>query len=182
MYAGTLAAAALSVVLAVAIGGPEALMDDVASRPEPARSWEIGQPAWIPSVPGAEAAELVPPVWESELEIALAASSGEYDPVLAEIERLAGATFSQSARPYWQALADVTPAIYSLRARHETDRYTVLSRSAVAVWHDLLAIYFAAAPTSDLRHQLLARYPAAGRCCGESGRAGAGVRFAAAGD
>ncbi len=183
IFAGTLAAAALSVGLAVAIGGPEALMDDVVSRPEPAQSWEISQPARGLSVLGAEAAESGPPVWESELQIALAASSGEYDPLLAEIERLAGAALSESARPYWQALADVTPAINSLRARHETDRYTVLSRSAVAVWHDLLAIYFAAAPSSDLRHQLLARYPAAaGRCRGESGRAGAGARLAAAGD
>jgi hypothetical protein len=179
-----LAAAALAVGLGLVFGFEKLSGDGVVSG---AAGAVYGPPddggGCAASAVGTAAVESGALVWEAELEVALAAAQGDAEPVLAEIERLAGPALAEVARPYWQALADVTPAVRSLRARHDSQRYAVLSRSTVAVWQDLLAIYLAATPTPRLRDQLLASYPAAaGLCRWERGGAGAGTRVAAAAD
>jgi hypothetical protein len=113
----------------------------------------------------------------------LAAADGGIDPLLKEIEVLAGQALTERLGPYRQAIDDVTPALRSLKARGD-DRYAALAGSVIEVWHEMLTIYHQSAPSPDLRYRLAARHPASleGASCLERRSSGSGAPLAVAGD
>ncbi len=154
----TVAVVAATCCLAL-VGGRAQLIDDAG----PLAGWEPGS-GEMEAVCGGTVQAVSRPrpgIRQGDLESALAAGSGDVAPILREIEALAGQPLKDRLEPYRQAIEDVTPALRSLEARGDTHRYSALAGSVIAVWSEMLGIYHEAALGSALRHQLLAKYPAA---------------------
>ena len=178
----TLAMAAVACSLAFA-GGRMALIGDPgpAVGPGPSSSGEAADCGG--GLRPASRLAAGPEISQRELGRALAAARGSNDPLLREIEALAGHTLTERLEPYRQAIDDVTPALESLEARGDSDRYAALAGSVIAVWHEMLSIYHESAPSPDLRRRLAVRYPAglAGDLCRERRAPGSRMQVALAG-
>jgi hypothetical protein len=101
-----------------------------------------------------------PRVQRNDVEAALRAANGYADPILDDIEKAGGPALTRRIDTYRQAIIDVSPALKSLKARQEDSRHSALAASALAVWHEMLLVYYEAAPSPTHRRQLEARYPA----------------------